>query len=128
MTGMNEAIITALDILEERKALYRKLGTSYYRPWIFLLTDGNPTDFDYEAGAIQRLHEAITEHKVTFWPMAIGPAPDIQKLKNYANGGPVLKASASQFKEAFVWLSSSLSAVTNDENAPSPSPVLTIEI
>ena len=44
LTSMNEAVIAGLDAIEERKQLYRQLGCSYYRPWMFLLTDGEPTD------------------------------------------------------------------------------------
>ena len=134
VTAMNEAIITGLDMLEERKMLYRQCGTPYFRPWLFMLTDGTPTDFPYEGAAIQRLHEALSEKKVTFWPMGIGMNIDMEQLKKYANGGPVLKASANQFKEAFVWLSSSLSVIGNSDkdskkvDLPPTPPVLTIEL
>lgn len=111
LTCMNEAIITGLDILEERKMLYRQLGTPYFRPWMFLMTDGAATDTDYQNAALQRLQEAITDKKVTFWAMGIGDGADIEALKKYTNGGPVFKASANNFKEAFVWLSSSMSAI-----------------
>ena len=48
LTSMNEAVIAGLDAIEERKQLYRQLGCSYYRPWMFLLTDGEPTDQNME--------------------------------------------------------------------------------
>ena len=42
---MGEAISTAvLDMIEERKASYREHGIAYYRPWAFLITDGEPND------------------------------------------------------------------------------------
>ena len=41
---MGEAINTALDMIEERKASYREHGIAYYRPWAFLITDGEPND------------------------------------------------------------------------------------
>ena len=112
-TAMNEAIITGLDLLENRKELYRRCGTPYYRPWMFLMTDGEPTDHPYENDAKQRLSEAISAKKVTFFPMGIGSRARMDILKSYNNDGMVLKADASHFAEAFVWLSSSMAITAN---------------
>ena len=34
-TPMGEALNRAMDMITERKALYKKKATSYYRPWIY---------------------------------------------------------------------------------------------
>ena len=39
---MGAAINLALDKLEERKQIYQQAGISYFRPWVFLITDGEP--------------------------------------------------------------------------------------
>lgn len=117
LTSLNEAIITGLDAIEQRKQEYKDIGVDYWRPWIFLLTDGVPTDTEYEADAKRRLQEALQEKKINFFPMGIGSNADISKLKSYTkNGnGAVLKTSKEHFKEAFVWLSSSMSVISNSD-------------
>ena len=118
LTALNEAIEAGLDAIEARKEEYRSLGVSYYRPWLFLLTDGAPTDTEKESAAKSRLQEAIRDKKVVYMPMGIGSA-DTAKLQSYyppeTAAKTVLKADAAHFREAFVWLSSSLSVISNSD-------------
>lgn len=109
LTAMNEAIITGLDAIEMRKQEYKNIGVDYWRPWMFLLTDGMPTDNGLEGDARRRLQEALQRKKINFFPMGIGDA-DIPTLKSYTldGSGLVLRAEKSRFKEAFVWLSRSM--------------------
>lgn len=115
LTAMNEAIITALDAIEQRKQEYRTIGVDYWRPWLFLLTDGIPTDTELEGDARLRLSEAVNNRKINFFPMGIGSQADIGLLRSYTAGGKgmVLKADKNNFKEAFVWLSKSMVVSSN---------------
>lgn len=115
LTAMNEAIITALDAIEQRKQEYRAIGVDYWRPWLFLLTDGIPTDTEFEGDARLRLSEAVNNRKINFFPMGIGDQADIGLLRSYTAGGKgiVLKADKNNFKEAFVWLSKSIVVSSN---------------
>ncbi len=119
VTSLNQAIITGLDAIDCRKQEYKDIGVDYWRPWIFLLTDGIPTDDEYFPDAHRRLQDALQRKKINFFPMGIGPNADINYLKQYTlNGsGIVLKASMDNFKEAFVWLSSSMSVISNSDSS-----------
>jgi uncharacterized protein YegL len=44
VTPMAEAIEYSLALIEDRKEKYKNKGIQYYRPWIFMITDGVPTD------------------------------------------------------------------------------------
>ena len=41
-TAMGEGIRKAIELIERRKSEYKAQGTDYYRPWILLITDGEP--------------------------------------------------------------------------------------
>ena len=131
LTAMNEAIITGLDLIEARKQEYKSIGVDYYKPWMFLLTDGEPTDGEYASDAKDRLQEALNLKKINFFPMGIGEEANTALLKAYTKdgNGAVLKAEKNHFKEAFVWLSSSLTVISNsrpdqiDASIPTPSTI-----
>jgi uncharacterized protein YegL len=55
---MGAAIQNAVKLVAERKAAYKANGIGYYRPWVFLITDGAPTDNVSAATAAIREGEA----------------------------------------------------------------------
>lgn len=107
-TPMGAAIQLALTLLEQRKQTYKSNGISYYRPWVFLITDGAPTDAWKEVA--KRVHFEEEAKKLSFFAVGVeGAHFDI--LEQIAVRKP-LKLKELRFRDLFVWLSNSLSAVS----------------
>ena len=109
-TPMGAAIMAGLDALEQRKQSYKANRINYYRPWVFLLTDGAPTD-DW-AVAAERLRRLEARKAIAFFPIGIGATADMQMLAGLSNAHPK-KLSGLKFRELFQWLSRSQRSVSN---------------
>ncbi len=115
LTTMGSGIHKALDIIQERKAQYRANGIAYYRPWIFMITDGEPqgeTD-DIVNQASQRLQTDEANKRVAFFSVGVENA-NMTRLGQIAVRTP-LKLQGLNFVELFVWLSASMSAVSHSK-------------
>ncbi len=109
LTPMGEAIEVALDLLENRKNEYKAAGVDYYQPWMVVMTDGMPTD--NVNNAIQRTRALAENRKLVVFPLAIGEQADKQVLEALSNR-TALKLKGLNFKDFFVWLSKSVSKVS----------------
>jgi uncharacterized protein YegL len=122
-TYMGAGIDKALDILQARKASYKANAISYYRPWIFMITDGSPSDNEVVDRAAQRIRHEEAENKVVFFGVAVGEV-DMNRLSQIVVRTPV-RLKGLNFQEMFLWLSASMSGVSHsqlDEQVPLPPP------
>ena len=117
-TPMGAAIVQSLDMIEREKSTYRANGVSFYRPWIFMITDGGPTDTWNEAAS--RIWEGENAKKFMFFAVGVEGA-NLEVLKQISVREP-LKLQGLKFRELFAWLSNSLGSVSRSQ--PNDKPVL----
>lgn len=121
-TPMGTAINKAIDKLHERKQTYKQNGIAYYRPWIFLITDGGPTD-DWQPAA-RRVKEEDTRKAVAFFCVGVAGA-NIDILSQISPRQP-LKLKRLNFQDMFQWLSTSLTSTSHSsvgDSVPLQSPL-----
>jgi uncharacterized protein YegL len=110
-TPLAEGLEIGLDMVELAKANLKATGISYTRPWMMVISDGEPTSDQYVwKRAIEKTRLAESNRKVEIFTIGVEGA-DLGKLNQISNR-PALMLSGMKFKELFVWLSESLSAVS----------------
>jgi len=108
LTPMGAAVRTALDLVRARKQVYRENGIAYYRPWVFLLTDGEPNDDWHEACVAVR--EVEHSRQAALFAVGVGEA-NFDVLRQVSVRQP-LQLRGLMFREMFQWLSNSLKSVS----------------
>jgi uncharacterized protein YegL len=110
-TPMGAAIVKGLEMLRQRKDQYRANAIEVFRPWVFLMTDGGPTDAWQQAAEMVKAGEE--SRGFAFFGVGVQDAK-MDLLSKICVRTPV-KMDGLKFKDMFAWLSSSLSAVSSSQ-------------
>jgi uncharacterized protein YegL len=107
-TPIGAAVTGGLELLQQRKDILRTNGIGLFRPWVFLITDGGPTDNWSHVPDLIRQGEQ--NKAFSFFSLAVESA-DINTLQQICVRQPI-KLHGVKFKEFFLWLSASLKGVS----------------
>ncbi|MEY9470842.1 uncharacterized protein YegL [Bradyrhizobium yuanmingense] len=109
-TPLGEGIERALDMIEKEKFYLRNTAgvNLAARPWLFVISDGEPNPGPAWPAACAKARAAIEAKKVSIFVLAVDEAniDELQKLTNEK----VERIAGANFKKFFVWLSSSIGA------------------
>lgn len=109
-TAMGEGIELAIDKVKERNRLYASLGTPCFKPWIFMITDGMPTDDITAARNRIELEESKGQFgKLKFWAVGVN-GYDKATLTSLTKR--CIELSSADFSGIFNWLSESMVTIS----------------
>ena len=112
VTSTASGVNYALDLIDERKKVYREAGIAYYRPWVILITDGMSTDGTGQMqAASKRVHDAEIAKQVAFFCVGVEGA-SMSEL-NALGPRAAVPLRGLAFEEFFQWLSASMTAVSS---------------
>ncbi|AIE84936.1 vWA domain-containing protein [Fimbriimonas ginsengisoli] len=122
-TPLGQGLRFAIKQVKARKRAYREAGIPYYRPWIWLVTDGEPTDAWQEA--CDEVQAEVKSGGIEMFTIGTDNA-DVNVLKKIGAPRSPVWLREARYREMFVWLSQSLKPVSRGVpgtalDLPSPS-------
>ena len=113
-TALVDAVDEAIDIVNNRKTWYKSTGQPYYRPWIILITDGEPNEGQDVSTLASKIKKDTSEKKYVFLPIGVDNA-NMQVLQSIQGQIPAMKLKGTNFGSFFKWLSASMGTVVSSE-------------
>lgn len=114
-TRLVDGVRKAVNIVEERKNWYKQTGQNYYRPFIVLITDGEP-DADQDMNGLSgEVRSAVESKKFTFWALGVRGYNHSKLAQICPANTPPLPLDGYRFSEFFKWLSNSISVVAKSK-------------
>ncbi|WP_104989978.1 VWA domain-containing protein [Deinococcus sp. NW-56] len=107
-TPLGAAVLRGLEMLKRRKEAIRQGGVGLYRPWVFLITDGAPTDNWQQAA--QEIKRGQENKAFAFFAVGVQGA-NMDLLRQLSHTDPLM-LDGVKFRELFQWLSASLKSVS----------------
>ncbi|MCY4413843.1 MAG: VWA domain-containing protein [Alphaproteobacteria bacterium] len=107
-TPLGQGVRMGFQQLTRRCSLFKEAGVGFYRPWMFLVTDGAPTDGNLWKEVVEDVRVAVEEQKMLFFTVGVEGA-DLRILRAIApKSSPPILLQDMRFEELFSWLSVSV--------------------
>jgi uncharacterized protein YegL len=109
-TPMAAGVLKAFELVEQRQARYEASDLDSYEPWIFMVSDGEPTDEDKVLsdahGRIASAERRERGKRIAFFAVGVEGA-NMKRLATLSKRTP-LKLKEMSFGRMFYWISESL--------------------
>jgi uncharacterized protein YegL len=123
-TKLVDGVREGISLVQARKQFYKNSGQTYNRPWIILITDGEPDDDQDVTGLAQEIANGMAKKDFFFLPIGVTGA-DMPMLDSIAGSYTdasgthkvvPLPLDSAKFSEFFKWLSASMQIAGGDKN------------
>lgn len=124
-TALVDGVREGIRIVQSRKVWYKQTGQPYYRPWVILITDGEPDSGQDVTGLSKEIQKGVAARDFFFFALGVQRA-NMTTLSRISDPGfPPAPLDGLKFGEFFDWLSASLTGAVNSKDGdkldlPSP--------
>lgn len=115
-TKLVDGVREGISKINARKQWYKSTGQTYYRPWLILMTDGEPDSGQDVAGLSNEIQSGVDNKNFVFLSVGVKGA-NMSTLRNLAsNQMPPAQLDGLKFAAFFKWLSASMSSITSSND------------
>jgi uncharacterized protein YegL len=117
-TSMGKGITTAIEMVKARNLVYYELGTPVHKPWVFMITDGGPTDdIENAISMIKERESKGTYGKLKFFALGVA---GYNKEVLFRITNRVMELKDTDFSGIFNWLADSMVYISNSRVGEDP--------
>ena len=109
-TALVDAVNEAIDLIADRKTWYKKTNQPYYRPWIILMTDGEPNTDEGLDSLAARIQQDMHDKRYMFLSIGVDNA-NMNTLQKLSGTDNTKKLEGTNIIKFFKWLSASMSSI-----------------
>ncbi len=124
-TKLVEGVREAIRLVDSRKSWYKQTGQPYLRPWIILITDGEPDSDQDVNGLANEIRSGVSGKRYVFLSIGVQGANMNVLTQISSPDTPPMPLHGLKFSEFFKWVSASMSVVASSKDGdkvdlPSP--------